>query len=98
MAILTQADMFPTAKRNTLNYRGDIADHVMSVNQRWGPDIFGALYTPVAAVYDPEADQTKVTFRSIPRPQPQRAHQRDEIPLAHPDGNRRQRRHKGKKH
>lgn len=99
MATLTHADMFPNASRNTLHYPGDIADHVMSVNQRWGPDMHGALYVPQSATYDPETDTTTVRFlpKASAQPPPRRTDDQYPAPLVHPEGNRRQRRLKGKK-
>ncbi|EIC64360.1 hypothetical protein [Mycobacteroides abscessus] len=84
------ADLFPGATRNVANYRGDIAAHILADTHPFGPDLHGAYYAPVSAVYEPATDQTKVTFRPIPRRQSTNR-KRDQQPS--PFGlNRRQRR------
>lgn len=84
------ADLFPGATRNVANYRGDIAAHILADTHPFGPDLHGAYYAPVSAVYDPATDQTKVTFRPIPRRQQPTTRRREQ---QSPFGlNRRQRR------
>lgn len=31
-----------------------------------GPDLFGAFYSPVSAVYDGHSDMTTISFRPVP--------------------------------
>ncbi|SKM82223.1 Uncharacterised protein [Mycobacteroides abscessus subsp. massiliense] len=83
-------DLFPGANRNTLNYRGDIADHIMRDTHPFGPDMFGAYYVPVAATYLPDSDITRVSFRTIPPKQTPPANQPRQA--VHLGPNRRQRR------
>jgi hypothetical protein len=47
---------------NTLNYPGDVTDILGS--GIYGPDMHGAFYRPIAALYDPVTDKTKVKFKS----------------------------------
>lgn len=61
------SDLFPGETRNRAHYRGDVTASVMTTTEPFGPDLYGALYTPVSATYDHEIDRTTVQFRPIPR-------------------------------
>ena len=52
---------------NRANYPGDVADAVMRQQELFGPDMFGAYYTPVSATYERDADVTRVQFQPVPR-------------------------------
>ncbi|MBE5453436.1 hypothetical protein E3G52_000300 [Mycobacteroides abscessus] len=99
MTQLTHDDLFPGASRNTLHYRGDLVDHILTTQQRWGPDMFGALYEPQSATYDQATDTTTVRFlpKAAAQKPPPRRQARYQMPTVNPDGNRKHRRHKGKK-
>lgn len=47
---------------NTLNYRGDHTD--IDRDKLLGPDLHGAFYRPVSALYNPQTDMTKVKLQS----------------------------------
>ncbi|QGJ87293.1 hypothetical protein SEA_WOCKET_47 [Gordonia phage Wocket] len=49
---------------NTMNYRGDCTE--FDPEQILGPDLHGAYYRIVDAVYDPPMKLTKRTFKPIP--------------------------------
>lgn len=52
---------------NRAHYRGDVSRAVMTRVEPFGPDLFGALYSPVDATYDATTDLTTVQFQPIPR-------------------------------
>ena len=49
---------------DVLHYRGDRTK--FDPDQIYGPDMFGAYWAPIKAIYEAERDRTAITFRPIP--------------------------------
>lgn len=50
--------------RNTLNYKGDVVDELMSTPLPMGHDMFGAWWVPFKAEYDLAINMTKAWLKS----------------------------------